>query len=133
MNAIPLFLFLIFANSNGRQSKPQDTTYAKVIWIRDLKECLLIGLVSTNDANDTSVVISPIGEKKPHRSKLKKIHIGQSYAFDVDGDIIIASPPKKMAVGYKDIVVWTNDEPRKFKPRLCFNCYGQYVNRIKQR
>jgi len=58
----------------------------------------------------------------------RKLQVGATYLFAVEEDIIIASPPKSLSVlKYHNIVLWTNKEPYKLKPRLCTNCIGDYI------
>ncbi|CAL1519019.1 hypothetical protein [Chitinophaga sp. MM2321] len=126
MRKIILVLYIIFNFSYSSQGQTNDTLSAKVIWIKNLKECLLIGVVSSCNMTDTSVLISAINGNTNIR-KGEKIQVGQTYILVIEKDIVIASPTKRMSVKFKNTIVWTNEEPYKLKPRLCLNCIGEYI------
>lgn len=127
MKKIILILSIILSFSFNSKCQSNDTLSAKIIWIKNLKECILIGIVSNCNMADTSVLISAIN-KNIDAKKGRKIKVGQLYIFAVEKDIVIASPTKKMSVKFKNTIVWTNKEPYKLKPRVCLNCFGQYVD-----
>ncbi len=122
-----LILYAILYFCYGSKSQSNDTLPAKVIGIKKLKECFLIGVVSSCNVTDTSVLISAISGKTITNKK-EKIQVGRTYIFAVEKDIVIGSPTKKMTVKFKNTIVWTNEEPYKLKPRLCLNCIGEYTN-----
>ena len=122
-----MLLILFFLIVTGGESKSQslDSIQAKVLSINKLKECDLIRVVSMNNVSDTVVLISP--HKSMSKKDIRKLNVGESYFFVFEKDIVIASPPKKMSVKYKNTIVWTNKESYKLKPKLCLNCSGEYI------
>lgn len=122
-----VFLLSILTWTFPSRSQSSDTLAARVIWTRDFKDCKLFGLVSSCNPKDTSVVMSPHTTNFTNKS-WRKLQTGATYLFAVEEDIIIGSPPKSWSVfKYHDTVLWTNKEPYNFKPRLCTNCIGDYI------
>jgi len=126
MKGIVLVLFTIFYFSFTAQCQSNDTLLGKIVWIKNLKECLLIGVVSSSDVTDTSVVISDLTRELIKR-KGREMRIGQTYEMAVEENIIITKLTGKVSVQFKNTIVWTNREPFKLKPRLCLNCIGRYI------
>jgi len=127
MKRLILFLFVILSFSYTSICQSNDTLSAKIIWIKNLKECLLVGVVSSCNVTDTSVLISPINNNINIKN-WRKMQLGQTYIFAVEKEIVIASPTKKMSVNFKNTIIWTNKDPYRLKPRLCLNCIENYVN-----
>lgn len=123
---ILLLLLLVFNFSHRGRCQSNDTLVGRIIWVKNLKECLLIGVVSSSDVTDTSVVISDLTSGF-NVEKKRKMRIGQTYKLAVEDKIITTKLTGKFSVQFKNTIVWTNKEPYNLKPRLCLNCIGQYI------
>ena len=122
--AIMLFLFVLTVEATCQSI---DTVSARVVSMKILKSFLLVKVVSACNSKDTMMIISDLaltGKKK----NTKKLNIGESYYFELQRNIVIASPTKKMSMTYNHVVVWTNIEPYHMKPRICINCAGYNIN-----
>lgn len=128
MNTIMLFLYTALLPSYQPCHQSNDTLTSKIIWIKHLKQCLLIGVVASDNPTDTSVFLSPLDNHK-NRVKKRKMEVGKDYRFIVEKKIVIASPPRNFSYQYKDSIVWTNNGSYKLMPRPCLNCNGLYVYR----
>jgi hypothetical protein len=127
MKKLTFFIILIFNCTHNAISQSRDTISAKVIWVKNLKECLLIGVISPCDQKDTSVFISSQRSNIIKVMGSRKIEIGRLYIFAVEKEIPIGSPTKNMTVKFKNTIVWTNKESFRLKPRVCFNCFGTFI------
>lgn len=127
MKRLIMLLYTILNFSCSAKCQSNDTLSSKVVWINNLKECFLIGIVSSCSPIDTIVILSPKSSNVNTKYR-RKIIVGQLYIFALEKDIDIASPIKKMSVRFKSTTVWTSEEPYSLKPRLCLNCIGEYVN-----
>ena len=121
------FLLSMLTWSFASKSQSSDALLARIIWTKNLKECKLFGLVSSCNPKDTSVIMSPERTNFSKKNR-RKLQSGATYLFAVEKDIIIGSPSKSLSLlKYYATVLCTNKEPYKFKPRLCTNCIGYYI------
>lgn len=131
MKKILGFVCTILIFSNSAKSQEHDTLSVRIIWIKNLKEFILLGAVTTYDMKDTSILISDKNDNKGIKN-VKKIKIGNSYLLDLENRIDFASPTNTFSVYHKDIIVWTSKEPFNRQPRICLNCRGEYVKQLDQ-
>ncbi|SFM90661.1 hypothetical protein SAMN05428949_1246 [Chitinophaga sp. YR627] len=126
MKSITILLFILGSVCCNAKCQVHDTLSATVIWKKKLKECILIGVVSSFNTNDTSVIISD-RVRKINNKLNQKIKIGEAYVFVIEKDIIVTNLTNKLSVQFKNTIVWTNKESYNLKPRLCLNCINEYI------